>query len=227
MPNKQKISIAFLIIAVVIASVFIFVNNDTNEVSEKSVANFSIPAETAQSNWDTYTNTEFGFEFIYPSTWNVSDYDPSTQGIVLSKQTESVGFFTIGKSYVILYPIGKPGSGVPSLRFGGDNSLVLKESINPSTVVRLSDGEITALHITFKNPPQKNTNLEIYAGIKAHDVEYVCVSDITGKEIDQFACGSGPSEPDEESGTYQISGVLDKEEEMAVYTVLKSFSFLR
>ena len=231
MKNSQKGFVIPLVIVVIAllaigGGIYAYQKNTTQRVQ---IGDTNATSTIDTVNWKTYKNTELGFQFMYPSTWNLEDYDLVTTAITLSKEPNSAGFFAIGGSYVIIYPNGKPGSGVPSFNFEQDSSIVLNEQIDPATVVRLKNGDIATMNITFKNPPQKNSEgeIEIYAGIKVNNLKYVCISDTTGKEISDDKCFSGAKESGFEYGTNQILGSLDEEEKTEVYKVLKSFSFLR
>lgn len=176
--------------------------------------------EVDTSDWKIYRNEEYGFEFKYPTNWLLKEQDDY---IVISK----TGSLFHEDSYVIIYPNGKSGSGASPYFYEKDTTVLLNEKTDPFTVVRLANGDIQRMYITFSNPPQKNINTQIHTSILVDDAEYKCISDITGKELSEDRCFSGYKEYGIEYGTTRIFGSLREVDKVELYAILKSFVFLR
>jgi hypothetical protein len=226
--NKSKAKpLIIAIIAIVILGAFTYYSRSTNPlVSDKASTSTPSqtetkvpevpksvettttqpkPATTASSvstaGWKTHTNTKYGFQIKYPSTWIIRQTDSGSPYITLIKPVngdESAGAYNIGYTYVLIYPTGRLSNGMPDLPYttGG---VVMNEAIK-ATTVKLANGEVAVMGIKFTNPPYSNRNTEIYAGIKVNNLE------------------STPT---------LVKGTLESADKAEVQTILKTFSFIR
>ncbi|MFA5026150.1 MAG: PsbP-related protein [Candidatus Shapirobacteria bacterium] len=69
-------------------------NANTNVATTTAASSSRALAEEEidTSNWRTYRNEEYGFEFKYPGEWVVFDYENKLNNLILSMENESFGY---------------------------------------------------------------------------------------------------------------------------------------
>jgi hypothetical protein len=69
----MKKTITLSLVAIIIVSIFVvFKNGDLIEIRDPK-ANDVAPADVKIENWSTYTNSQYGLEFLYPSEFTVKE----------------------------------------------------------------------------------------------------------------------------------------------------------
>jgi len=72
MKNNQKVFTSIVIIIVVSIAGYFALTKKSNNVNTAEPLPF-VSAQTDTSNWKTYTNTQYRFEFKYPETWMLGE----------------------------------------------------------------------------------------------------------------------------------------------------------
>jgi hypothetical protein len=88
--------ICFLILVVIVGSAFWWQEIRKTELSGQQAVNSNQEIQNSISDWKTYTNSEYGFEFKYPNDWIVSETNGTYPSLEVSSPSAAIGNAIVG-----------------------------------------------------------------------------------------------------------------------------------
>lgn len=182
-----------VILAVVAFGAYSYYQNKSAQIAQEDLTYDCTkkPCESLgdeASNRKTYSNSEYGFQFQYPSNWTVQDISYTYRGAksavvnIISPINHSIaGYETIGASYTV------------QLQFYGGMAHVTLNSFVKTHETGEQDVKEIPTTATLKNTEEYKAAQQIIASAKAltsSDADALCSSDFLRDSTGKFQCYS-------------------------------------